>query len=99
MNEVAILGNRGESKARRGFPQRRESRAVGVKAFEDIIVAVEAGAVLEVVLHQNPAKYPRQKVMVVEVADYAILAPLIEEEDPLFSQDQHPQPKGYTPLT
>ena len=97
MREVAILGNRVESKARRGFRQRRESRAAGVKAFEDITVAIEAGALLEVVLHQNPAKYPRQKVMVVEVADYAVLATFIEKEDPLFLKTIIPSLKTIIP--
>ena len=53
-------------------------------SFEDITVAVEAGGLLEIVPHQNPAKYPRQKVMVVEVAGYAFLVPFIEEEDHFF---------------
>ena len=53
-------------------------------SFEEITVAVEAGGLLEIVPHQNPAKYPRQKIMVVEVAGYAFLVPFIEEEDHFF---------------
>ena len=47
-------------------------------------MAVEAGALLEVVSHPNPSKYPRQKVMVVEVAGYAYLVPFVEEDDHYF---------------
>ena len=53
-------------------------------SFEDITVAVEAGGLLEIVPHQNPTKYPRQKIMVVEVAGYAFLVPFAEEEDHFF---------------
>lgn len=49
-------------------------------SFEEITVAVEAGALLEVVPHPNPGKYPRQKIMVVAVFGYAYLVPFIEEE-------------------
>jgi uncharacterized DUF497 family protein len=53
-------------------------------SFEDITVSVEAGGLLEIVPHQNPKKYPRQKIMVVEGAGYAFLVPYVEEEDHFF---------------
>ena len=62
--------------------------------FEEITVAVEAGGLLEIVPHQNPAKYPRQKIMVVEVAGYAFLVPFIEEEDHNFLKTIIPSRKA-----
>ena len=53
-------------------------------SFEEVTVAVEAGGLLEIVPHQNPTKYPRQKIMVVEVAGYAFLVPFVDEEDHFF---------------
>jgi uncharacterized DUF497 family protein len=53
-------------------------------SFEEVTVAVETGALLDVVSHPNPAKYPRQKVMVVDVAGYAHLVPFVEEDDHYF---------------
>ena len=53
-------------------------------SFEEITAAVEAGALLEIVPHQHPAKYSRQKIMVVEVAGYAYLVPFVEAEDHFF---------------
>lgn len=50
-------------------------------SFEDITVAVEAGRLLDVVEHPNSTKYPRQKILVVEVAGYAHLVPFVEEDD------------------
>jgi len=63
-------------------------------SFEEITVAVEAGGLLEIVPHQNPAKYPRQKIMVVEVAGYAFLVPFIEEEDHFFLKTIIPSRKA-----
>ena len=63
-------------------------------SFEEITVAVEAGGLLEIVPHQNPAKYPRQKIMVVEVAGYAFLVPFIEEEDHYFLKTIIPSRKA-----
>ena len=63
-------------------------------SFEDITVAVEAGALLDIVPHQNPKKYPRQKIMVVEVAGYAFLVPFVEEEDHFFLKTIIPSRKA-----
>lgn len=63
-------------------------------SFEEITVAVEAGGLLEIVSHPNPAKYPRQKVMVVEVAGYAYLVPFVEEEDHYFLKTVIPSRKA-----
>ena len=63
-------------------------------SFEDITVAVEAGNLLEIVPHPNPAKYPRQQIMVVEVAGYALLVPFIEEADCFFLKTIIPSRKA-----
>lgn len=69
----------------------RQERGI---SFEEITVAVEAGALLDVVAHPNPKKYPRQKIMVVAVAGYAYLVPFIEEEDHLFLKTIIPSRKA-----
>jgi uncharacterized DUF497 family protein len=63
-------------------------------SFEEITVAVEAGALLDVVPHPNPKKYPRQKVMVVEVFGYAYLVPFVEEDDHFFLKTIIPSRKA-----
>jgi uncharacterized DUF497 family protein len=63
-------------------------------SFEEVTVAVEAGALLEVVPHPNPKRYPRQKVMVVEVAGYAYLVPFVEEADHFFLKTIIPSRKA-----
>lgn len=62
--------------------------------FEEITVAVEAGGLLELVPHQNPAKYPRQKIMVVELAGYAFLVPFVEQDDHFFLKTIIPSRKA-----
>ena len=63
-------------------------------SFEEITVAVEAGALLEIVPHPNTTKYPRQKIMVVEVAGYGYLVPYIEEDDHFFLKTIIPSRKA-----
>jgi hypothetical protein len=63
-------------------------------SFEDITVAVEAGALLDVVPHPKPKQYPRQKIMVVEVFGYAYLVPFVEEEDHFFLKTIIPSRKA-----
>lgn len=49
---------------------------------------------LQVVPHPQPAKYPRQKIMVVEVAGYGYLVPFIEQEDHFFLKTVIPSRKA-----
>jgi len=63
-------------------------------SFEDVTVAVEAGRLLEIAPHQNPGKYPMQKIMVVDVAGYAFLVPFVEENDHFFLKTIIPSRKA-----
>jgi hypothetical protein len=44
--------------------------------------------------HPNGRKYPRQKVMVVEVTGYAYLVPFVEEDDHFFLKTIIPSRKA-----
>ena len=63
-------------------------------SFEEITVAVEAGALIEIVPHPNPARYLRQKIMVVQVGGYAYLVPFVEEDDHFFLKTIIPSRKA-----
>lgn len=63
-------------------------------AFEDVTVAIEGGGLLDILQHPNPAKYPRQKVMVVKVAGYAYLVPFVEEADHFYLKTIIPSRKA-----
>jgi len=62
--------------------------------FEQVVVAVEAGGLLDVVAHPNPARYPKQRVMVVAWDGYAYLVPFVEEADHYFLKTIIPSRKA-----
>lgn len=53
----------------------QEERGV---SFEAIVVAIDSGGLLDILAHPNPDKYPRQRVLVVELDGYAYLIPFVE---------------------
>jgi uncharacterized DUF497 family protein len=71
--------------------QLKQERGV---SFEQVAVAVETGNLLQIAPHQNPAKYPRQKIMIVEIDSYAYLVPFVEDEDHFFLKTIIPSRKA-----
>lgn len=69
----------------------KQDRGIG---FEQVAVAVEAGNLLQIAPHQNPSKYPRQKIMIVAIDSYAYLVPFIEERDHYFLKTIIPSRKA-----
>ena len=63
-------------------------------SFEQMVVAIEAGGILDVLSHPNRTKYPRQKVLVVAIDGYAYLVPFVEEEDHFFLKTVIPSRKA-----
>lgn len=63
-------------------------------SFEEIVLAIEADALLDVLRHSNPGKYPKQHVLVVAVEDYAYLVPFVEEADYYFLKTIIPSRKA-----
>ena len=52
--------------------------------FEDVLLALEQGALLDRLEHPNQEKYPGQRIMVVAIDQYAYLVPYVETDDYLF---------------
>ncbi len=63
-------------------------------SFEQIVAAILHGGVLDILAHPNAAKFPRQKVMVVECDGYAYLVPYVEEREYLFLKTIIPSRKA-----
>ena len=63
-------------------------------SFENVVVAVETGGLLDIVNHPNQAKYPNQRVLVVAIENYAHLVPFVEEEDHYFLKTVIPSRKA-----
>ena len=63
-------------------------------SFEQMVVAIEAGGLLDVLAHPNPGKYPNQRVLVVACDGYAYLVPFVEEDDHFFLKTVIPSRKA-----
>lgn len=53
-------------------------------SFEEVLVAVAQGALLDVVEHPNREKYPNQRLFIINIRDYVYLVPFVETDDELF---------------
>jgi len=53
-------------------------------SFEEVILYIERGDVLDVLAHPNQSKYPNQQILVVKIKDYAYLIPFVEDEKGKF---------------
>jgi hypothetical protein len=62
--------------------------------FEAVVVAIEAGDLLDVQEHPNQQRYPGQRILVVRLHGYIHLVPLIETEDHLFLKTIIPSRKA-----
>ena len=63
-------------------------------SFEEIVVAIEAGQLLDVLEHRNPARYPRQRVLVVALRRYVYLVPFVDDPDGYFLKTIIPSRKA-----
>lgn len=53
-------------------------------SFEEIVIALNKGKVVDTYKHSNQEKYPRQKVFVLEIEKYAYVVPFVEDNDKIF---------------
>ena len=53
-------------------------------SFEEMLEAVAEGGLLDVLEHPNRKRYGRQKLFVVQWADYVYLVPFVETEKEIF---------------
>ena len=63
-------------------------------SFEDIVLYIEKGFLLDVLEHPNPEKYPGQKIFVVQVEEYVYLVPFVEDEKEIFLKTIIPSRKA-----
>ena len=67
-------------------------------SFEEIVLAIESGGLLDELKHPNKDKYPNQLVFVVGLDGYAYLVPYVEEIQYFFLKTVIPSrkaPKNY----
>jgi hypothetical protein len=63
-------------------------------SFEEIVLAIEANGLLDVLCHPNPERYPNQSILVVTLDGYVYLVPYVEELDYFFLKTVIPSRKA-----
>ena len=63
-------------------------------SFELMVVAIEAGGLVDILAHPNPARYPRQRVLMVSHEGYMYLVPFVDADDHFFLKTVIPSRKA-----
>jgi hypothetical protein len=50
-------------------------------SFEEVVFHIERGDILDIIEHPNQQRYAGQRIIVLQIADYAYLVRCVEEED------------------
>ncbi|MBA1432535.1 MAG: BrnT family toxin [Epsilonproteobacteria bacterium] len=55
-------------------------------SFEDVILALESGNLLDDIEHPNKEKYPNQNIFIIliEIKNYVYLVPYVEDDTSIF---------------
>jgi hypothetical protein len=63
-------------------------------SFEEIVLAIASGSLLDTLRHSNTGTYAGQRILVVAVEGYAYLVPFVEESDYYFLKTIIPSRKA-----
>ena len=50
-------------------------------SFDQVVLHIEQGELLDILEHPNPQKYPGQRILIVRLEEYVYLVPCLEMED------------------
>ena len=62
--------------------------------FEQVVVILAQGEILEIAEHPNQEKYPDQKIALVTINDFVYLVPYVEDEKGIFLKTIIPSRKA-----
>ena len=63
-------------------------------SFEQVVMHIERGDVLDILVHPNPEIYPKQQIIVVVIHEYAYLVPFVESSKGKFLKTIIPSRKA-----
>lgn len=63
-------------------------------SYEEVVLSIEAGGLLDIVGHSNPGRHPKQRMFIVAVEAYAYLVPFVEEKEYYFLKTIIPSRKA-----
>lgn len=61
--------------------------------FEDVLIALDTGKLLDDIVHPDQKSYQGQRIFVVELDDYAFLVPCVEDTEKIFLKTIYPSRK------
>lgn len=62
--------------------------------FEDVLIAIESGNLLDTLNQPNKKRYLNQKIFVVNINNYIYLVPFVEDEEKVFLKTIIPSRKA-----
>ncbi|GAB5413397.1 MAG: hypothetical protein Cons2KO_10000 [Congregibacter sp.] len=62
-------------------------------SFEEAVFFLQAGGLLDEIVHPNQASYPHQRMFVVAISDYVYLVPYVEDAEEIFLKTVIPSRK------
>jgi len=63
-------------------------------SFEEIVLAIDNGKLLDILKHQNMKKYTDQLLLIVEIRNYAYVVPFVEDGESYFLKTIYPSRKA-----
>jgi hypothetical protein len=63
-------------------------------SFEQVTMHIEQGNLIDIVVHPDSEKYPGQKILIVEIDNYAYLVPFVEDDNGIFLKTIIPSRKA-----
>ena len=62
--------------------------------FEDVLIAIDSGGLLDIIEHPEKDRYPNQKIFIISIDNYAHLVPFVEDEEKIFLKTIIPSRKA-----
>lgn len=63
-------------------------------SFEEIVVAIGDGKILDIIEHWNKTKHPNQQLFIIDIDNYAYIVPFVETEEEIFLKTVIPSRKA-----
>jgi len=63
-------------------------------SFEEIVLSIANGQLLDILEHPDKEKYPGQKLLIVKMRNYAFVVPYVENEEAYFLKTIYPSRKA-----
>jgi len=63
-------------------------------SFEQVVLAIVSGDLVDRVKHPNPERYPNQRVFLVKIEDYIYSVPYVEDDEKIFLKTIIPNTKA-----